>query len=60
MKCDKSWFHDLLPNSTWYRYTTAFSKQVGALAPSGEALAALVMQTFFVTAGRCLQFSWDP
>lgn len=30
---------------------TAFSKPVGALAPSGEALAALVMQTFFVTVG---------
>ena len=30
---------------------SAFSKPVGALAPSGEALAAIVMQTFFVTVG---------
>lgn len=30
---------------------TAFPRRVGGLAPSGEALAALVMQTFFVTVG---------
>jgi|TARA_B100001142_G_scaffold316369_1_gene356095 hypothetical protein len=30
---------------------TMFPKRVGALAPSGEALATLVMQCFFVTVG---------
>ena len=30
---------------------TAFPKRVGALAPSGEALAAIVMQCFFVVIG---------